>query len=74
MDKMTFNDYLNFMGFDLDRMIDEMYWNGGVNTERLFELVLEHANDNNIELVDQDTVDYDTLLHDIYDLTEKGLS
>jgi hypothetical protein len=59
---------------DFTTQIDEQYWDGGVNTDQMFERLIREAKEDGVTLVDSDTWDYDTYFYDLYCDTEKGLS
>lgn len=71
---MTFSEYLDHLDYKLDYWMDTMYWSDSFDTYRLFDLILSQAESENIIIVDKDTVDYDTVLYNLYKVTEKGLS
>lgn len=72
---MTLAELTEYYDSDLATMISEQYWSDGVDTEALFNALLRWAASDDITVTDADTVDYDTLLYDIYQNDpDKGLS
>lgn len=74
---MTCLDYIEMVDstdYWLSGLCDEMHWEGGVDTERLFEYVVDRATQEGVTLTDVDSFDYDAVLYNIYESTEKGLS
>lgn len=70
---MTFEEYA--WGQDwLTNWFEEMYWEGGIRTDELYEAVIKEAIKDNIDIIDADTCDYDGILFDMYQNTELGLS
>lgn len=63
-----------FMTYKFDQICDEMYWEGGVNTDRLFEIMRADAEAEGIVLSDSSEWDYDTFFYNAYQCAEKGLS
>lgn len=75
--KFTFNEYIDELlnrDYDLMNFIDELYWDGGCNTGLLYEYVTTKAIEDNVVISDLFTVDFDKVLYDLYQSTEKGLS
>lgn len=71
---MSFDEYLDRLDYKLDYWMDTMYWSDSFDTYKLFDLILSQAESENINITDKDTVDYDTVLYNLYRVTEKGLS
>jgi hypothetical protein len=73
---MTFEDFAEMLYSDgwLPTYFDERYWEGGLDTDACFELLVSFAASDGIEVVDLDSVDYASLLSSWYRDTEKGLS
>ena len=74
---MKFFDYFDLLwdtDYRIHNLIDEMYWDGGCNTDVMFDYVLKCANSDGVQIVDKDTVDYDGELFHAYHIAEKGLS
>jgi hypothetical protein len=57
-----------------DRIIQEQYWDGGVNTDALFDSMKRDAAKDGVTLTDTDTWDYEDFFYQTYRDTEKGLS
>lgn len=77
MRNMTFEDFFdNFVWYsgDWDEYCDEAYWADDFSSERAYQWILRLATIQNITLVDKDEVDYDSMLYQFYQDTEKGLS
>lgn len=74
---MIFMDYVNNIysrDYRMANYIDELYWDGGCDTEKMFNFILQCSKADGIVIVDIDTVDYDRALYILYRDTEKGLS
>ncbi len=71
---MTFEQYAESMEDWLATYFDEQYWEGGLNVNDCFDLILEYALQDGIEITDLETVNYDAILSNWYACTEKGLS
>lgn len=59
---------------DFSTYIDESFWERTYNTEKAFDWLLHMAQLDGYTISDELTVDYDSVLWDIYTNTEKGLS
>lgn len=70
---MTFEQYADGQDW-LSTMFDEMYWDGGLDTEVVFEAVCQEAAKEGVVLTDVDTVDYDKVIYEFYKCTEVGCS
>jgi len=59
----------------LSGVIADQYWNGGVDTDALFEFMIKCAQGDGIILSDVNVWDYDTALYAAYQSdSDKGLS
>lgn len=58
---MTCNEYLEVLWQEdtFHTLISELYWSGGVNTDKMFNFMLDHAAAHSITLVDAHHWDYD---------------
>lgn len=70
---MTFEEYTETLANEgwLSTYFAERYWDGGLDTDRCFEIITESAILSGVFISDIETVDYDTLLSDWYRDTEK---
>lgn len=60
--------------YGFEQIIDEMYRDGGCDTNRMFKYVVASAQGDGVTLTDADSWIYDAYLYNIYQSTEKGLS
>lgn len=77
MRNMKFEDFFNdfvWNNGDWDIYADEAYHMDYFSTEKAFQWILRLALENNIEISDKDQTDYDSILYEAYESTEKGLS
>lgn len=74
--KLSCSEFLDQMlnGSELDDILSEMYWNGDFNTEKVFEYIQEQAKIQGILLIDIESFDYNTVLFELYNCAELGLS
>ena len=66
--------YDQYFSDECDRLIQDMFYNGGCNTRALMTAMKRHAKIHNVELNDVDEFKDDEFFHHIYQITEKGLS
>lgn len=71
---MTFAELCDYYDYHLDVYIQEAYWEGGLNTTRCFEWMLDLAKKDRIFVKDEARVNYDEILWNVWTCTEKGLS
>jgi hypothetical protein len=58
----------------VDEMMQEQFWDGGVDTNKITDAFLAWAYQKNIQLTDLESFDSDKFFYNIYQCTEKGLS
>ena len=73
---MTCAEYIAAMhnSYELDGIIDEMYWGDGFNSQNMWSYVLSSALMDNVILTDILDFDYETEFWELYNCAEKGLS
>lgn len=75
---MMCDDYLSDVLWhdnNFHTLISEMFWKDGVDTELMFNYMLDHAKERGIALVDSDIWDYDRPMYESYKCSDdKGLS
>lgn len=57
-----------------DKLCDEVYWNDSNVTSTMWKALLKKAFEMGVILEDADEFNYDDVLYDLYQNTEKGLS
>lgn len=74
--KMTCDEFFDqlYDDHDLSTWFDEMYWEQSFNSDKVFEDMVQTAKTMGIELTDIEDWDYDKIIYNAYDCTEKGLS
>lgn len=72
---MTFEEYADMNEETVTERICEMHWELGLDTEQVYEMVVDMAAKENVVISNVDTVNYDRYLYDWYQtIDDKGVS
>lgn len=74
MEKLTCSRFIDMYEEEVGDLMQEMYYDSGLNTDKLMNCIERWARDDDYELSDIDSFDYDKYLTNFYNCLEKGLS
>lgn len=73
-DLMTCQEYAEQNENEIDDYMQDAHWDGGLNTDCLFDSLIEWAKKDKINLTDIGIFDYDKYFWNIWMSMERGLS